>query len=72
MMTKIHGKHTVECDACGDTLETDTADFAEALRIMRSADWQARKIGQDWVHTCFGCKDEGERHRSGHKGDNLL
>lgn len=61
MLDRQHGKIVVECDACGETLETDTKDFSEALRIMRAADWQARKLGQDWIHTCFGCAEKSER-----------
>ena len=71
MLTKIHGKFQCECDACGETLETETADFAEALRIMRSADWQARKLGQDWVHTCFGCTGEADRERRARNGGRI-
>jgi hypothetical protein len=62
MLTHIHGRHVFECDACGETLETETKDFSEALRIMRSAEWRARQVGSDWVHTCFGCAEEGDRN----------
>lgn len=69
MLTKIHGKHCFECDSCADTLSTDTTDFTEALKIMRQENWQARKIGTDWVHTCFGCDEEArEAHRKGKPG----
>lgn len=67
MLTKIHGHHQFECDACSDTLATNTRDFAEALRIMRASDWRARQIGQDWVHTCFGCADEADHARRARK-----
>lgn len=63
MHTKIHGLHNFECDACGEVLETDTKDWTEALRIMRSSDWRANQIGKDWVHTCFGCTEEADRER---------
>ena len=64
MRTKIYGKHVFECDACGETLETDTEDFAGALQIMRSAKWQSQQIGSDWVHTCFGCRGKSEHVQS--------
>lgn len=61
MKTRIHGKHVFECDACGDSLETDTSDWREALQAMRDTDWQARQIGSDWIHTCNACKEPRER-----------
>jgi hypothetical protein len=60
MLTKIHGKHVFECDRCNETLETDTADFNGALRILRGADWRSHQIGRDWVHTCFGCATDAD------------
>lgn len=62
MLTRIHGKYVFECDACGDTLETETKDFNEALRIMRDANWRAQQVGSDWVHSCFGCADGEPRN----------
>lgn len=71
MLTKIHGKHCFECDNCGDTLESDTDDFPDALRIMRSQNWQAKKIGQDWVHTCFGCTETEARNERARKAGRI-
>lgn len=61
MRTTIYGKHVWECDACGETLQTDTPDYSEALQHLRDAKWRAQQIGSDWVHACFGCKDKGAR-----------
>lgn len=62
MRTTIHGRHQFECDACGESLDTETPDFSEALQAMRDAKWNTRKIGSDYVHTCFGCAETGERN----------
>lgn len=62
MLTKIHGKHTFECNSCGEVLSTDTADFAEALRTMREENWRAKQEAHGWVHTCFGCDDTATRN----------
>ncbi|WP_439392362.1 hypothetical protein ACRQ5Q_22465 [Bradyrhizobium sp. PMVTL-01] len=55
MLDRQHGKFVVECDSCGDTLQTDTRDFEEAREVMRLNDWKARKIGRDWIHGCPEC-----------------
>lgn len=62
MHTKIHGRHHFECDSCGEVLDTDTKDWTEALRIMREQNWRARQIGNDWVHSCFGCAEPDARN----------
>lgn len=61
MLTRIYGKFVYECDACGDTLETDTKDFGEAREAMRLADWRVLQVSTDWVHTCAGCKQKEQR-----------
>lgn len=52
MIDHQHGKIVFECDACGDTLETDTNDFNEANTARRDAGWLAEKVGRDWLHFC--------------------
>ena len=55
MLDRQHGNICFECDVCGDTLETEERDFTDAKRIFDRADWHARKIGADWIHTCPDC-----------------
>ena len=61
MLDRQHGKIQFCCDVCGDVLDTDTRDFTEARTIMGREGWKARKFGNDWVHSCTGCGDPGER-----------
>lgn len=63
MLTRIYGKFVAECDACGETLQTNTKDFNEARDAMRAAKWTALQIGSDWVHTCAGCQDRAAKDR---------
>lgn len=49
---------TVECDVCGDILETDTKDFYEAIQIAKREDWLIRKIDNEWTHTCPDCAED--------------
>jgi hypothetical protein len=55
MLTRLHGKINIECDACGEVLDTETRDFNEALQVMRAEGWVAEKIGDDWSHYCPAC-----------------
>lgn len=55
MMDKQKGDFVFECDSCGQSLETEQADFNTAINMMRRAGWTARKHGKDWVHGCDGC-----------------
>jgi len=59
MLDRQHGQITFECDVCGDTLDTDTSDFSEAIRTLKNEGWTARRIGADWIHSCAEC---GARH----------
>lgn len=57
MIDRQKGQYVFECDACGDTLETDTDDFNEANTSRRDFGWLAEKVGRDWLHFCSeGCK----------------
>ena len=59
MLDRQYGKLVVECDACGDMLETDTKDFHEARDIMQREGWKIRKEGEGpsgvWLHGCTKC-----------------
>lgn len=55
MITRIYGKIVFECDSCGDTLETETKEFDEALAQLRRENWKAAKFGDVWQHLCNEC-----------------
>ena len=59
MLDRQYGKFVVECDACGDTLETETKDFAEAREVMQREGWKVRAEGHGrsavWYHGCPQC-----------------
>jgi hypothetical protein len=56
MLDRQHGKIVFECDSCNEVLETETSNFVEALTILKREEWDARKIGAQWIHTCPECK----------------
>ena len=44
------------CDACGDTLETDTDDFEMANAVRRENNWSATPVTRgSWRHECPDC-----------------
>ena len=55
MLDRQKGLLVVECDTCGDVLDTETKDFDEARACMQRNGWKVRKIGRDWIHGCAGC-----------------
>lgn len=61
MLDRQHGKIIFECDACGEVLESDTNDFAQALTVLRRRGWGANKLGTDWIHRCSGCAEKPQR-----------
>lgn len=71
MLDRQHGRLVFECDACGQTLDTETREFNEALRMMRDASWRAQQVGGDWVHTCAGCADPNERNTRARRGGRI-
>jgi len=57
MIDRLPGGHIVfQCDSGGETFEAGTGDFNAAWQWARREGWQAKKIGDVWVHTCPGCK----------------
>lgn len=57
MLDRQKGKFEVECNACGDTLETDTGDFNKAREAMDAENWKARRNKKDeWEHFCPNCQ----------------
>ncbi len=45
------------CDSCDEFLETETDDFQEALSVLRSNNWTAKKAGE-WQHICDNCRED--------------
>jgi len=45
----------VECDSCGEMLDTKTLDFDEAREVMKGEEWKVRRISRDWLHGCPRC-----------------
>jgi hypothetical protein len=59
MIDRQKGKFVVECDGCGDTLETDTTQFRAALDKLKEEDWVSRpkaNTDNEFEHFCPGCK----------------
>ena len=52
MIDHQYGDIVFECDACGETLETDSSDFDEANILRRRAGWSAQKLQNEWLHFC--------------------
>lgn len=61
MIDHQRGQIVFECDACGDTLDTDTREFDEANALRREEGWLAEKVGRDWVHFCSDRCKRGAR-----------
>lgn len=61
MMDRQHGQIVFECDVCGSTLETEELYFNAAKLILDREGWKARRIGEDWLHSCPNCGVPGER-----------
>lgn len=59
MIHRVKGTIQVECDDCGDVLDTDTNDFQEAQAHMRTESWKACKVGDVWTHSCLACLKKG-------------
>lgn len=51
------GPITFECDECGREMETGFHNLPEALNSVRGYGWTAKKIEDNWYHTCsFECQ----------------
>jgi hypothetical protein len=60
MMDVQKGDFVVECDGCGEVLETGTSNFEAARSVMRREGWKPTKIGDVWTHACPGCWRRGK------------
>ena len=58
MSIRRHGASiTIECDECGDALETDCTDIREANSEKREAGWRSERRGEGWADLCPECLD---------------
>lgn len=57
MIERQDGTIQFVCDACPESLETGSSDFAEANGARKREGWTAEKVGQEWVHLCAACRD---------------
>ena len=46
------------CDDFGEVEETHCSDWPEALAQARSDSWRAKKVSDEWEHTCPDCSKE--------------
>jgi len=52
------GEISFECDACGNELHTETANFDAARAKLKDDGWRTIKRNGDWEHICPLCSDE--------------
>jgi hypothetical protein len=66
-LTHDRGDIIFQCDACHDTLETNTSNFASARNVLTRNGWRPYKkrvrrgnqvvIAEEWSHSCPDCQD---------------
>ena len=56
MIDRQFGCITFICDECDEDLPTDEEDFDAAMAVFRRHNWRSEKVGDEWVHTCQGCR----------------
>jgi predicted RNA-binding Zn-ribbon protein involved in translation (DUF1610 family) len=61
MFTLQKGNIVFECDTCGETLETEQADFHSALNMAKRQGWRTRKFEEVWAHACPNCNHNPEK-----------
>ncbi len=44
------------CDVCGEERRGDSNEFSEEWEAAKKAGWRTRKIANEWLHSCEGCK----------------
>lgn len=49
------GEITIVCDECGESQETGTSNFYDAIDAFKSGGGAASKVAGEWFHTCAGC-----------------
>lgn len=63
MIDRQYGKFVFECETCHTVLNTDTANFSEALQKMQDEGWANvghQKIGMKptYTHLCPQCRNK--------------
>lgn len=54
MIDRFFGNYTPACDCCEKRLPGELS-FQEAVRAIRAAGWESRKVGDEWEHVCTDC-----------------
>lgn len=53
MKTFTHGRPTIECDSCDETIEGTAGEMWDDFWSgAKRLGWKAKKIGAEWVHGC--------------------
>jgi hypothetical protein len=56
MIDHQHGAILFECDVCSDVFEgAKDASFDATWSEAKKAGWSARKISENWEHSCPAC-----------------
>lgn len=50
--TRDRGIIIFECNNCGNTLDSETKDFDEALYALKTDGWRFDKSGKEYKHYC--------------------
>lgn len=50
-----NGPLTFCCDCCGEVEETHCSDWNSALAKIKAHGWKARKVDEEWQHSCGDC-----------------
>jgi hypothetical protein len=58
---RIKGQFEFECDRCREVFDPDTGNFTAAIERSAMEGWRAKKVGDDWTHTCARCVQEARR-----------
>lgn len=56
MIDRQCGKIVIECDACDAVFPGASDEWNEVWPAAKREGWRARKVGEEWVHTCPECK----------------
>jgi hypothetical protein len=57
MIDRQHGRVIIDCDVCDDTFEGQRGEEFESVWAgARREGWTTRKIANEWLHACPGCK----------------
>lgn len=60
MIDRTGGEITFHCDLCADFIETEHADWNDAMASFKAAGWKSVKVGKTWEHRCPSCAEDGK------------